>query len=122
LDGQSEEVAARRVAGRQTKETAVVWSLLQLGLVMPVLNHLTGDRRDLSQFADLQGNLGMLAGFVLLTWTLAAFGEEIAYRATCRSGSPTCWVRASSAWSSPSGSPRCCSAWPTPSRGPSAWS
>jgi uncharacterized protein len=30
--------------------------------------------------SDLQGNLGMLAGFLLLTWTLAAFGEEIAYR------------------------------------------
>jgi uncharacterized protein len=58
----------------------VVWSLLQLGLFMPILNHLTGTRQDLSQFADLQGNLGMLAGFLLLTWTLAAFGEELVYR------------------------------------------
>ena len=47
---------------------------------MPILNHLTGDRQDVSQFADLQGNLGMLAGFLLLTWTLAAVGEEIVYR------------------------------------------
>lgn len=58
----------------------VVWSLLQRGLFMPILNHLTGDRQDVSQFADLQGNLGMLAGFLLLTWTVAAVGEEIVYR------------------------------------------
>jgi membrane protease YdiL (CAAX protease family) len=58
----------------------VVWQLLTFGLVKPVLNHLTGTREDLSQFADLQGNLGLLAGLLLLTWTLAAVGEEVAYR------------------------------------------
>lgn len=56
------------------------WSLLQLGLIMPVLNHLTGRKQDLSQFKDLQGNLGSLAVLLLLTWTVAAFGEEIVYR------------------------------------------
>jgi membrane protease YdiL (CAAX protease family) len=56
------------------------WSLLQLGLIMPVLNHLTGQKQDLSQFKDLQGNLGSLALLLLLTWTVAAFGEEIVYR------------------------------------------
>ena len=58
----------------------VVWSLLHRGLFMPILNHLTGTKQDLSQFAGLQGNLGLLAGFLLLTWTLAAFGEELVYR------------------------------------------
>jgi uncharacterized protein len=58
----------------------VVWSLLHRGLFMPILNHLTGAKQDLSPFADLQGNLGLLAGFLLLTWTLAAFGEELVYR------------------------------------------
>lgn len=58
----------------------VGWSLLSLGLLRPMLNHLTGTTEDLSQYADLQGNLGMLAGLLLVTWTVAAFGEEIVYR------------------------------------------
>jgi membrane protease YdiL (CAAX protease family) len=61
--------------------TAVVgWSLFHLSLTMPVLNHLTGEKQDLSAFEDLQGDLGALSVFLLLTWTLAAFGEEIVYR------------------------------------------
>lgn len=58
----------------------VGWGLLSLGLIRPVLNHLTGTTEDLSAYADLQGNLGMLAGLLLITWTVAAFGEELAYR------------------------------------------
>jgi uncharacterized protein len=51
-----------------------------LGLTMPILNHLTGQRQDLSQFENLQGNLPMLLIFLALSWTLAALGEETAYR------------------------------------------
>jgi membrane protease YdiL (CAAX protease family) len=58
----------------------VAWTVVQLSLVMPILNHATGRRQDLSQFAGLPGNVGMLAGFLALTWTLAALGEELAYR------------------------------------------
>jgi hypothetical protein len=58
----------------------VVWSLFQLGIVMPVLNRLTGTTQDLSAFADLQGNLPGLLILLALTWTLAAFGEEVVYR------------------------------------------
>jgi hypothetical protein len=99
----------------------VAWQLLQQGLVMPIRNHLTGTTQDLSQFADLQGNLGRLAGFLLLTWTLAAFGEEFVYRGTSRPGSPTSSGRTSSGSSSPLASPRCYSGSPTPSRASSAW-
>jgi membrane protease YdiL (CAAX protease family) len=56
------------------------WTLLQIGLIMPLLNRLTGTTQDLSQFEDLQGDIGLLVGFLALTWTLAAFGEEISYR------------------------------------------
>lgn len=59
---------------------AVLWSVFQLGFTMPVANHLSGQQQDLSGFDGLQGNLGMLLGLLLLSWTLAAFGEEIAYR------------------------------------------
>lgn len=58
----------------------VVWTLLLLGVVMPVLSHLTGTTQDLSGFDGLQGNLGSLAFLLLLSWTLAALGEEIVYR------------------------------------------
>ena len=56
------------------------WDLVQLGLTMPILNHLTGQRQNLSQFENLQGNLTMLLILLGLTWTLAALGEETAYR------------------------------------------
>lgn len=59
---------------------AVVWSLFQLAVTMPVANHLSGSRQDLSPFDGLEGNLGMLLTLLLLSWTLAAFGEELAYR------------------------------------------
>jgi membrane protease YdiL (CAAX protease family) len=58
----------------------VGWTLLQLGLIMPVLEHLTGAEQDLSQFDGLEGDLGMLVGLLALSWTLAAVGEELAYR------------------------------------------
>ena len=47
---------------------------------MPVAEHLTGHRQDVSQFAAVQGNLNLLLFLLLMSWTLAAFGEEIAYR------------------------------------------
>lgn len=58
----------------------VLWQLLHLGLTKPLLNHLTGTTQDLSAFEDLKGNLGSLLIYLALTWTLAAFGEEIVYR------------------------------------------
>lgn len=58
----------------------VVWQLLQMSLFMPVLNRLAGETQDLSAFGDLKGNMGELLVYLALTWTLAAFGEEIVYR------------------------------------------
>jgi membrane protease YdiL (CAAX protease family) len=59
---------------------AVVWSLFQLAVTMPVANHLSGSKQDLSAFDGLEGNVGMLLTLLILGWTLAAFGEELAYR------------------------------------------
>jgi membrane protease YdiL (CAAX protease family) len=59
---------------------AAVWSVFQLSVTMPIANHLSGKEQDLSAFKDLQGNAGLLVGFVALSWTLAAVGEELAYR------------------------------------------
>ena len=60
--------------------SVIIWQLIQIGLTMPILNHLTGTTQDLSAFADLKGNLSQLSLYLILTWTLAAFGEEMVYR------------------------------------------
>ena len=59
---------------------AALWSLLQLGVTIPIANHVSGNVQDLSAFDGLQGNLAMLAVLLVLSWTLAAVGEELAYR------------------------------------------
>jgi len=59
---------------------AAVWSVFQLGVAMPIANHVSGREQDLSDFKDLQGNVGLLVGLLLLGWTVAAVVEELAYR------------------------------------------
>ena len=59
---------------------AVVWSLLNIALLIPLTNHLSGQRQDVSAFADLRGNPGLLVAYLLLAWVLAAFCEETAFR------------------------------------------
>ena len=56
------------------------WSLLQLCVFMPVANHVSGREQDLSDFSSLEGDLGKLVILLALSWTLAAVGEELAYR------------------------------------------
>lgn len=58
----------------------VGWTLLQLALVIPLLEHATGEQQDVSSFEDVQGNVGLLVVLLVLSWTLAAFGEELGYR------------------------------------------
>jgi len=60
--------------------TAILMQLFDVGVVMPVMNRLTGDTIDYSGFASLQGNTGQLLTILALSWTLAAVGEELAYR------------------------------------------
>ncbi len=59
---------------------ASLWSVVQLAITMPIANHVSGHEQDLHQFADLEGNVGLLVGLLALSWTLAAVGEEFAYR------------------------------------------
>ena len=58
----------------------LVWTVAQLALFMPLLERVTASRQDLSDFAGLRGDVGMLAVLLALSWTLAALGEELAYR------------------------------------------
>lgn len=59
---------------------AILWTLAVVGLFMPLLNRLTGTVQDVSAFAGLQGNVTQLVFFVVMSWTLAAFVEETAFR------------------------------------------
>jgi len=47
---------------------------------LPALRRLTGQGVELGQFNELRGSLGTLLFWLAVTWTLAAFGEEMAYR------------------------------------------
>lgn len=68
-----------RLAGQMLGWAAVL-SVLDVGLLIPIANHVSGQQQDTSDFAALQGNVAMLAVFVVLGWTLAAFAEEFAFR------------------------------------------
>lgn len=69
----------RRLAGQMLGCAALV-SLLDIGLLIPIANHVSGQEQDTSAFADLQGNVALLGLFLVLGWTLAAFLEEFAFR------------------------------------------
>jgi CAAX protease family protein len=58
----------------------LLWTALTLVVITPVVEHVTGQRRDVSQFTPLEGDLGLLLYLLLISWTLAALGEEFAYR------------------------------------------
>lgn len=59
---------------------AVLLQLFDVGVVMPILNRLTGTTLDYSGFTELKGNPGQLVLLLAVSWTLAALGEEIVYR------------------------------------------
>jgi membrane protease YdiL (CAAX protease family) len=53
---------------------------LSLYGIEPILASITGHLPDLSQFAALKGNSQFLLIWLAISWTVAAFGEEIVYR------------------------------------------
>jgi membrane protease YdiL (CAAX protease family) len=59
---------------------ALAWTAIQFSITLPILNHAFGTTQNLNPYENLKGNVGSLAYFLFLTWTLAAFGEEIVYR------------------------------------------
>jgi membrane protease YdiL (CAAX protease family) len=54
--------------------------LLYLFVTQPLLGRLYGATTDLSDFTGIRGNYEMLTRFLILTWTVGAFGEEFVYR------------------------------------------
>ncbi|HEV2844071.1 MAG TPA: type II CAAX endopeptidase family protein [Thermoanaerobaculia bacterium] len=49
-------------------------------VTVPFLSQLTGKPPDLSDFRSTVGNLQLLLFWIALSWVLAAFGEELAFR------------------------------------------
>jgi membrane protease YdiL (CAAX protease family) len=56
------------------------WSILQVGVVMPLLERVTGETQDFGVFDDLQGDVGLLVLLVVASWILGALVEETAFR------------------------------------------
>lgn len=71
---------------------------LELFVTQPLLVRLTHHWPDLSDFRDLRGNLKLLPVALLLTWTLAAFGEEMVYRGYLMNRVADFFGRSRNAW------------------------
>ena len=52
----------------------------QLLVTQPLLAKMVGKEPDLDMFRMLAGNIKMTLLFIVLSWTLAAFGEELFWR------------------------------------------
>lgn len=70
-------------------KATIVWGVVlgtvletfQLTVTQPILTRLIGREPDLELFRVLTGNIKMTLLFVVLSWTLAALGEELIWRA-----------------------------------------
>jgi membrane protease YdiL (CAAX protease family) len=58
----------------------VVFQFFTIYVLEPLTLRLTHAPTDLTQFKQIEGNVFALCFFLLLVWTLAAFGEELVYR------------------------------------------
>ncbi len=58
----------------------VGYQVLDILIIAPLLERLTGQAVDLSQFSSLQGNMLLLIVFLVISWTEAAFIEELFFR------------------------------------------
>jgi uncharacterized protein len=58
----------------------IVLELFATFITTPLLSSYFGLEPTLSDFQDIKGNLSMLLLYILVSWVLAAFGEEICFR------------------------------------------
>lgn len=70
----------------------------QLVVTQPILSRLIGRQPDLELFRRLTGNLKMTALFIALSWTLAAFGEEMVWRGYLMNRVADVFGRSRAAW------------------------
>jgi membrane protease YdiL (CAAX protease family) len=58
----------------------VLMELFAVYVTTPLISSFFGVEPDYSELKDIRGNLALLFIFIGLSWTLAAFGEEICFR------------------------------------------
>jgi len=58
----------------------VVYQAISIWLVLPMLQQMTNEPLDLSQFTSLYNNVSLLILWLAVSWTIAAFGEEMVFR------------------------------------------
>ena len=58
----------------------IAYQAVDIFVIVPLLQRLTGESIDLSQFSFLRGSLPALIFFLLISWTEAAFIEEMFFR------------------------------------------
>ncbi len=58
----------------------IILELFATFISTPILSSIFNIEPNLSEFQEIKGNLAMLFLFILLSWVLAAFGEEICFR------------------------------------------
>lgn len=58
----------------------VAMELFAVLVTTPLISGMFGVEPDYSDLADIRGNLPLLFIFLALSWTLAAFGEEVCFR------------------------------------------
>ena len=73
--------AASKLDGHDRRRSLRGHQLISEFVTTPIIERVTGERPDLSELRPLVGNLPLAIGMLVLVWTLAAFGEELAYRA-----------------------------------------
>jgi membrane protease YdiL (CAAX protease family) len=57
-----------------------LYQFMSLHTIEPFIGRITGSLPDLSHFAAIKGDTKFLLNWLAITWTVAAFGEEIIYR------------------------------------------
>ena len=70
----------------------------QLLITQPILSRLIGKEPDLELFRMLTGNIKMTLLFIALSWTLAAFGEELFWRGYLMNRVADIFGRKQAAW------------------------
>jgi membrane protease YdiL (CAAX protease family) len=59
---------------------SILYQLFSISALVPILQRLTNTTLDLSLLESLPSNQANLALWLVVSWTIAAFGEEMAYR------------------------------------------
>jgi membrane protease YdiL (CAAX protease family) len=71
---------------------------LDVKIATPLLARITGQAPDLSNFRSMIGNVPQLLLWLAFTWSIVAFGEEMAYRGYILNRAADAFGRARPAW------------------------